>query len=852
MIAPDAGLMAQHLNQLFKPCIEQYPDGLIEIRCICPDTKAVDAKLFEIAKAGLAAAVDFAGDQNTAGKNVYVGVNPRKPGTRRDKAASAADVEIAFHCFGDLDSEESTDRLLEFLANGSDGLRYSFAVTTGETPSTRVHVYWALEEPACNLNSWRDVQRRIATHFAGDSVIDPPRIMRLAGTVSYPDAKKIDRGYVSELVTIRTEYEDDRDPVSFEALRQRFSFSGKSGIKPVGQDESDENDNPFITFGDSLDFKPAIDVEKALLAMSYAGTGDAGIHQTQLRVSASMIARGQDDDEIVEKLLAATRVAAGEHGKSWDWVKEEQVIRKMIATGRNKKYGTKRNVVDISKAREERAAANGTTSAVASSVNDQDAVAVQIARITLGVWEQRHGPIMLTGGSAYTYAVGIWQEFDDELEQRLRACIQEACRELGRSPTNSNLNGAWRWIMENPDLLNTDVKFDSRGVIVTNNGALDPLTGDFGPHRKEHFATFRIDCDYDPEKISHEHCPTFMAMLCSMVSDYGDEQQQSISTILEWMGAALVKNKPRALRKALMIFGPSGTGKTQLANVMRALVGGKPCGLRASELGRSFGAQPLVNASAWIADDAVSANDDLDPEWFKVIITGEAISIPRKNRTNWEGRLDIPVMLTTNNLPKVRDQSDAVFNRSLLMPLTVHQADHGSFDGYQDISGKVIAEELGSVLGLVVRFYNVLRERTSFDPPERMVHAQQEFKDSNATVAAWMRQALMLDETCKVDQRDIYASYQGFVLEEFGEFQRPMAPQTIYKIITSEMPKSVRKRSHGKCYFTGVRLTEDGHAQREAVILHYAGTRTIGSGKTGNVNEGHGDTRPESKNVPMF
>jgi putative DNA primase/helicase len=346
MIAHDPGLMALHLNQLFEPCIEQYPDGLIEIRCICPHSKPVGVKLFEITENGIAAAIDFARGQNAAGKNVYVGVNPRKPGTPRHEAASAADVEIAFHCFGDLDSEESTDRLLEFLAEESEESRYSFAVTTGEIPSTRVHIYWALEEPARNLNCWRDVQRRIATHFAGDSVIDPPRIMRLAGTASYPDAKKKDRGYVSELVTIRTEYEDDRDPVSLEELRKRFSFSGKPGIKP-----DDQNDNPFITFGDSFDFKPAIDVEKALLAMSYAGTGNAGIHQTQLRVSASMAARGHGDEEIVKLLMSATRKASGQHEASWDWAVEERSIRQMITTGR-KMISTNENSASITKVQE--------------------------------------------------------------------------------------------------------------------------------------------------------------------------------------------------------------------------------------------------------------------------------------------------------------------------------------------------------------------------------------------------------------------------------------------------------------------------------------------------------------------
>jgi hypothetical protein len=58
MIVPGPKLVTQHLNRPFEPSIELYPDGLVEIRCIHPNTKAADAKLFAITKTGLAAAID--------------------------------------------------------------------------------------------------------------------------------------------------------------------------------------------------------------------------------------------------------------------------------------------------------------------------------------------------------------------------------------------------------------------------------------------------------------------------------------------------------------------------------------------------------------------------------------------------------------------------------------------------------------------------------------------------------------------------------------------------------------------------------------------------------------------------
>jgi hypothetical protein len=46
--------------------------------------------------------------------------------------------------------------------------------------------------------------------------------MRVAGTISWPPERKRMKGYVPELVTMRTQFSTDRDPVPFERLMRAF------------------------------------------------------------------------------------------------------------------------------------------------------------------------------------------------------------------------------------------------------------------------------------------------------------------------------------------------------------------------------------------------------------------------------------------------------------------------------------------------------------------------------------------------------------------------------------------------------------------------------------------------------
>lgn len=219
VLTPNREHMREHLTMLFGRCPEEYPDGLIEVRPIkfLPGGKGVKVDHNYSNVNNIEDAIEYAVERNKAGWNIYVGPNPRKPGTPPFGPASGDDIEIAFFQFADADTPDAADAIKH------TPLDYTFAVTTGRTPNVRPHVYWELEEPTRNMGHWRQQQANIADAFGSDRVIDPPRIMRMAGTINYPSEKKSAKGYVTELTTIRTLYNDEtREPVTGENVWAAF------------------------------------------------------------------------------------------------------------------------------------------------------------------------------------------------------------------------------------------------------------------------------------------------------------------------------------------------------------------------------------------------------------------------------------------------------------------------------------------------------------------------------------------------------------------------------------------------------------------------------------------------------
>ena len=271
-MAPKSAIIKNFISQITANWNE-IGDPLIEIRSISQggSTQAARFNYKNIDEA-----VQHAEAMNNAKANIYMCINPVDPITPipAGKAAKDTDILAAFYCFADADTEGAMENIKQFA-----GPKLTMSVKTGSTPFNRGHAYWQLEEPCQNLDAWREVQKSIAASLQTDpAVINPSRIMRVAGTVSWPNQKKQDKGYVPEMVTMRTDFKDEREAQPIERLARAFP---KTETKPTS----------------SLDIDLGQQAMDRQMAVQNVLAGDDW-HLNMVRLVGSYVNKGLSDEEI--------------------------------------------------------------------------------------------------------------------------------------------------------------------------------------------------------------------------------------------------------------------------------------------------------------------------------------------------------------------------------------------------------------------------------------------------------------------------------------------------------------------------------------------------------------------------
>lgn len=298
---PDARAIRQHLDLLFGEAAIEHPDEQIELRALGQRAVAEMFRLDQIDRA-----VAWAERLNLRGRNVYVGVNTRRAGAR---SGGEADIARAYWQFVDADDAASVGRLRNGVA-----VRPAFEVVTGRQPHERLHCYWRLDGAVENLKAWRETQEALRDHFKTDNVVDPPRIMRLAGTISYPGADKQARGYVEELVTLSER--EDAEAVTPWGLRQTFAA------------RSPRDEVPAAEPGFALDLGP---VRAEVDALIDAAKAQGAWNANALRVVGALVNRGADDAFIHVALEPTYR------GMDWrDPLEKRRLVQSMIDRTRAK------------------------------------------------------------------------------------------------------------------------------------------------------------------------------------------------------------------------------------------------------------------------------------------------------------------------------------------------------------------------------------------------------------------------------------------------------------------------------------------------------------------------------------
>ena len=140
--------------------------------------------------------VEFICAMNTKQMNAYLVVNPVPANAPR--WAKDEHIQCAHYAFVDADERGAAER-----SRNCQMFNIDMEIITGTKPFLRNHIYFGFRESFSDMRQWTELQKQLSRYLVTDAAIhNPSRIMRIAGTVSYPTERKIKRGYVPEVARL--------------------------------------------------------------------------------------------------------------------------------------------------------------------------------------------------------------------------------------------------------------------------------------------------------------------------------------------------------------------------------------------------------------------------------------------------------------------------------------------------------------------------------------------------------------------------------------------------------------------------------------------------------------------------
>ena len=287
-------------------------------------------------------------------------------------------------------------------------------------------------------------------------------------------------------------------------------------------------------------------------------------------------------------------------------------------------------------------------------------------------------------------------------------------------------------------------------VIAMRNGVLARSSRVLYPHSPLFFNTHALGFDYDPHAPEPRRWHAFLRQLW-------DASDKTPETLQEMCGYILCGGTE--LQKMFLFVGPMRSGKGTIARVITGLLGGENvCAPTLSSLAMNFGLQPLVGKPlAAIADARLGTRTDALVAVERLLsISGEdAITIDRKYRDPWTGRLPTRFLLLTNEIPAFTDASGALASRFIIHTFS------RSF--YGDENPKLtdeLLEEAPGIFNWCLEGFDRLQERGHFEQPASSTAAMQHLSDLASPVSAFVRDACTIAPDASVSKDDLWAAWK--------------------------------------------------------------------------------------------
>jgi putative DNA primase/helicase len=304
------------------------------------------------------------------------------------------------------------------------------------------------------------------------------------------------------------------------------------------------------------------------------------------------------------------------------------------------------------------------------------------------------------------------------------------------------------------------------------NGTIDLRTGELRPHRRQDRITKIAPITFDPNAT----CPEFETFLQRIMLGRPD-----LATFLQRaLGYSLTGlNSERVL---FILYGSGRNGKSTLLETVAGVIGDY-AGTAPPEMLLSKREAGIPNDLARLPGTrfvtAVETGEGrrLDEPKVKSISGGDTISA-RFMRGEWfDFKPTFKLWLGTNHRPVIRGTDHAIWDRIRLIPFDYRVPDD---EKIPDLACHLIEQEAPGILAWLVKGC-LMWQAEGLGLPDVVAQANTAYRDDMDTLAGFIDEHCVMDESATASAADLYSSYKHWC-ETAGE--KSITKQTFGRSLT--------------------------------------------------------------------
>jgi putative DNA primase/helicase len=293
-------------------------------------------------------------------------------------------------------------------------------------------------------------------------------------------------------------------------------------------------------------------------------------------------------------------------------------------------------------------------------------------------------------------------------------------------------------------------------IVSMDNGLLHIPTRTLLRHSPDFWSHHSLPFDFDPD------APAPVRWLGFLEELFGDDKS-AITTLQETFGYILGGDTRQ--QKIFLLVGPRRGGKGTIGRVLTGLLGKHNVAAPTlAGMATNFGLSPLIGKPLGLISDArLSGKADAHVVVERLLsVSGEdSITVDRKYKDQWTGRLPTRFLVLTNELPRLSDSSGALASRFIVFVLT------NSFLGREDpaLTDKLL-EEASGIFRWALEGHDRLTQRGYFEQPASSAEAIQQLEDLSSPVSAFIRDQCDVGTNQRVSVDVLWSAWKDWCDEQ--------------------------------------------------------------------------------------